>query len=496
MHDVSAAWLMTTLAPSPAMVALVRSASTIPMFLFALPAGALADVVDRRRLLLFTQSLMLAAAGTLAILTLLDVTTPLLLLALTFALGLGTALNAPAWQSILVELVPRSQIAAAIGINSASINLARSIGPAIGGLLIAALGPAANFAVNAVSFCGVMVVLYRWRRQPVESVLPAERIVGAMRTGLRYVRHEPAVLAVLARSSTFTIFASALLALLPALARFELGRGPAGYGVLLGFFGIGAVITATQLPRWREHLPAERIVAFTTLPFAGSMLVLAWTPYPALVDTAVFVAGGCWLTLVSTFNTSIQAVVPSWVRGRVLAVSILVFFGGMASGSALWGFVAAAFNLSTAFVAAAIGLLVSLYATHRLRIARGEALDLSPSAHWPAPNVIKALAHDRGPVVVTVDYRIDPQKLRHFRRVMQRVRRIRRRDGAINWGLLADVADAAHFSETFVVESWLEHLRQHERVTVADRAVLDKARSFHVGDDPIPVTHYIVEPLS
>ncbi len=496
IQDVGAAWLMTSLSASPVMVALVRTASAFPMFLFALPAGALADVLDRRRLLLFTQALMLAAAAMLALLTFAGLTTPVTLLLLTFALGLGTALNAPAWQAMVAELVPRAQLAPAVSLNSVSINLARSVGPAIGGLLIAAVGPGATFAFNALSFCGVIYVLYRWRRQPVETVLPAERVYGAMRAGIRYVRHAPAVLAVLARSIAFTVFASALLALLPTLARFELGRGPAGYGVLLGFFGAGAVLSVTLLTRARATLSAERIVTVAVLSFAAALFVLAWTPLPALVDFAVFVAGGAWLALLSTFNSSIQAVVPSWVRGRALAISILVFFGSMALGAAVWGYVAASFGLTVTYTAAAIGALIGLAATHRLRIAKGEALDLSPSVHWPALNIVKEFPSHRGPVVVTVEYVIDPEQARHFRRVMRRVRRIRRRDGAISWGLLADVERDDRYTETFVVESWLEHLRQHERVTVTDRALLQKASSFHVGGEPPRVTHYVVEPLS
>jgi predicted MFS family arabinose efflux permease len=387
-------------------------------------------------------------------------------------------------------------MAPAIALNSASINLARSVGPAIGGLVIAASGPAATFALNAISFCGVIVVLYRWRRQPVRSVLPAERVLGAIRSGVRYVRHAPAVLAVLARSVAFTLFASSLLALLPAFARFELGRGPTGYGILLGFFGAGAVLAASQLARARARFPTERIVAVAIGVFALALFVLAWTRFVALVDVAVLCAGGAWLTLLSTFNAAVQTMVPSWVRGRALAVVILVFFGAMALGAAIWGYVASHFGISIAFTAAGVGLLIGLYATRRLRVARGESLDLSPSVHWPAPNLVKELAPDQGPVVVTVEYAVDPERVRHFLRVMKRVRRIRRRDGAISWALLADVAQPNRYTETFVVESWLEHLRQHERVTVTDRAVLEKARSFHRGAEPPRVTHYIVESLT
>lgn len=495
MQDVGAAWLMTSLAPSAVMVALVRTAMALPMFFFALPAGALADIVDRRRLLLFTQSLMLLAAATLAALTFAGLTTPLLLLALTFALGLGNALNAPAWQSTVVELVPRSQIAPAVALNSASINLARSVGPALAGLIIAATSPAATFALNAVSFAGVLFVLFRWPRKRQEAVLPGERVLGAVRTGLRYVRHSPMVLATLTRSSAFTVFASSLLALLPALARFELGRGPTGYGVLLGFFGAGAVAAATVLPRVRQRLSSEDVVAAAILIFAAALFALAWLRQVALVDLAVFLAGGMWLTLLSTFNASVQSAVPSWVRGRVVSVSILAFFGSMAAGSAFWGWIADRFGMSLALSAAGVGLLAGLLVTYRLRLSDAAQLDLTPSVHWPAPDVVKRAAPHQGPVVVTVDYEIEPKKLRHFRRVMKRVRRIRKRDGAINWGLLANVERPNHYTETFVVESWVEHLRQHERVTVADRTVLEKARSFHVGKEAPRVTHFIVEPV-
>ena len=495
MQDVGAAWLMTTLSPSPVMVALVRAANALPMFMLALPAGALADVIDRRRLLLVTQIWMLVSAATLAALTFFDLTTPSLLLALTASLAIGTAFNAPAWHAIVPELVPRSQLVAAISLNSAAINLARSIGPAIGGLLIASAGPEATFALNTVSFFGTILVLYHWHRPVREAVLPAERIFGAMRAGLRYVRHAPLVLAVLARSLAFTVFSVALLALLPALARFEYGRGPTGYGVLLGFFGIGAVLAAALLPRVRERLSSQQLVSVATLAFAAALAVLALAHAALVVDLAVLLAGAAWLAILSTFNSSILAVVPGWVRGRALSVSILTFFGGMTLGSVLWGYVADHFGFTIALGAAAAGLCLGLYATYRLRLTSGEAIDLSPSVHWPAPTVAEPVAHDQGPVVVTVEYRIDPTRLRHFRRIMKRVRRIRRRDGAFNWALLRDVAEPGRYIESFVVESWIEHLRQHERVTVSDRAVLDKAKSFHIDATPPRVTHFVVDAM-
>ncbi|MHB8623440.1 MAG: MFS transporter [Sulfuricaulis sp.] len=495
MQDVGAAWLMTTLAPSPGMVALVRAASSLPVFLLALPAGALADVVDRRALLLITQAWMLLAAAILGILTLTGMTTPWLLLAVTFILGLGTALNAPAWQAIIPELVPRAQVANAVSLNSVSINLARSVGPAIGGMLIAIAGPGWTFLVNAISFCGVIVVLYGWRRQHVASVLPAERIIGAMRAGLRYVRHAPAVGVVLLRSGVFIIFGCSLWALLPSLARFELGRGPAGYGILLGFFGVGAVAGAGLQPRLRTILSMNNMVRMASLVFAATLLLLAWVRIPGVTDLLMISAGAAWLILLSTFNSSVQTLVPAWVRGRALAVSILVFFGGMAVGSVLWGYVADLFGLPTALAISAFGVLAGAIITRRYRLQSGEELDLSPSVHWPVPVTVPEPELQEGPVVVMLEYRIDPAQQRNFARSMQKVGRIRRRDGAIRWELLRDVADPNSYIETFVVESWIEHLRQHERVTVADRAVLDKAKTFHTKATPPVVTHYLVEPV-
>lgn len=495
IQDVGAAWLMTTLAPSPAMVALVRAANSLPLFLLALPAGALADVVDRRRLLLFSQAWMLAAAAALGLLTLADLITPALLLTLTFALGIGAALNAPAWQAIVPEIVPPSQLREAVSLNSLSVNLARAVGPAFGGLLIASTGPAATFLLNAVSFFGVILVLYRWRRVPSESVLPAERVAGAMRAGLRYVRHAPRVQVVLLRSAVFVLFASALWSLLPAMARFELGRGPAGYGILLGFFGLGAVAAATVLPRLRRRWTLDRLVSGAVVLFALMVLALAGTHSLGVTGLAMTIAGAAWLTVLSSFNASLHALVPAWVRGRAMAFSILVFFGGMAVGSVLWGGVAAAIGVRTALAIAGAGALAGLAMTARYRLRGGKGLDLSPSVHWPAPVAFNAPQPDQGPVVVTVEYAIDPARRADFLRAMHRVRRIRRRDGAISWGLLGDVADPARFVETFVVESWLEHLRQHERVTVSDRAVLDRARAFHVGAAPARITHFLLEPL-
>ncbi|HEU4402376.1 MAG TPA: MFS transporter [Candidatus Polarisedimenticolia bacterium] len=491
MQEVGAAWLMTSLSPSPLMVALVQAATTLPIFLLALPAGALADVVDRRRLLITTQTWMLLATGLLGALTLLGATTPWVLLTLTFVIGLGAALNAPAWQAIIPELVTRPALPAALALNGIAINLARAVGPALGGLVVAAAGPWAAFLLNSVSFTGVVVVLYRWRREVRRSALPAERMIGAMTAGLRYVRHAPDLRAVMMRSGAFILFGSALWALLPVVARFELGVGPTGYGLLLGCLGAGAVGGAALLPRLRRAVPINTLVASATLIFATVILLVGLVRSYAPMCLVMVAGGGAWLTLLTSFHSSAQGVLAGWVRGRALAVYLLVFFGGMAGGSALWGMVASHAGPSAALGWAGLGLVAALALTARYRLTTGEGLDLAPSRHWPAPAIVDDAEADRGPVLITVEYRVDPARAAEFARAMRDVRRVRRRDGAFRWDLFNDSEDEWRFLESFFVESWLEHLRQHERLTVDDREFEKRARLFHVGPEPPVVTHFI-----
>lgn len=496
LQSVGASWLMTTLSDSTTIVALVQAATSLPMFLLSLPGGALADVLDRRKILLITQSWMLVSATGLGLLTLMGTMTPWLLLLFTFLLGVGAALNGPAWQSVVPELVPREELPAAVTLGSIGFNIARAVGPALGGVLVAAVGPAATFLLNAASFLGVLTVLYRWRRPGETSVLPAERVLGAMSTGVRYVRHAPEVQAPIIRGSAFMFCGSSLWAVLPVVARVELGQGPAGYGLLLAAMGIGAVSGAMVLPRIRRRLSADSVVAAATLVFAAALLALAWVRDFPLVCLAMLAAGGAWLALLSSLNVAIQTVVPSWVRGRALSVYMLVFFGGLSLGSALWGAVAERAGVATALTASAAGMVVGLLATARWRLRAGEALNLSPSRQWPAPIVAyEDLEPERGPVLVTVEYRIDPERAREFAAVMQSVRRIRLRDGAMQWGLFADAAAPEHYTEVFLVKSWAEHLRQHERVTVSDRDLEEQARAFHTGPDRPVVRHLIAERL-
>jgi MFS family permease len=491
MEEVGEAWLMTDQTASPLLVSLLQTADSLPIFLLALPAGALADIVDRRRLLLFTQGWMCVAAATLGVLTLLGLTTPWVLLTFTCALGVGTALNVPAWQALTPELVSREELPAAAALGGVGFNIARSVGPALGGLIVAAAGPGAVFLLNAASFVGVIVVLYRWRRAPRQSVLPTERVAGAVRAGLRYVHYAPPLRAVLIRTLAFIVCGSALWGLLPVVGRRELKLTSVGYGVLLGCLGLGAVFGATALPGLRRRVPTDALVAVATILWAGVMAAFAFVQEVPVLCVLLLVGGMGWITLMSSLNVAAQTSVPSWVRGRALALYVLAFQGGMAAGSALWGSVATHASIPVALIAAATGLVLGLLTIAVYRLPQAEAADLSPSMHWPAPVVSNEPEAERGPVLVTVEYHIDSAHAEEFARAASGLRSIRRRDGAVNWGLFQDLADPSRWVETFVVETWAEHLRQHERVTVEDRHVEDAVRAFQVGGEQPVVKHHI-----
>ena len=490
MHEVADGWLMTTLTPSPLLVALLQSAEAFPIFVLALPAGALADVVDRRRLLLGTQTWMLAVAATLGAITLTGTITPTLLLALTVAMGVGIALNIPAWQALTPELVERKELPAAVALGGVAINLARVVGPAIGGVLVAAIGTGSVSLLNAVSFVAVLVVLYRWQRAPASSSLPAEDMLGAMRAGARYVRYSPRFRAVLVRTGSLVLCGSAMWSLLPVVARRELRVGSTGYGVMLGCLGAGAVFGATVLPKLRRRFSADILTASAAVLMAGVLLVLAYGQIYGVVLGAMLVAGVAHMTLLSSFNVAAQQAVASWVRARSLAVYLLVFQAAMALGGFVWGTLAGHASLPLALTVASAGLVAGLLAVRRHRLD-GEEADLSPSQHWPVPVVVGEVQHGDGPVLVTVEYHIDPKQRGSFSEAMQELRLARLRDGAIRWGLYRDMADETRYVETFVVESWAEHLRQHDRATVEDKRAEDAIIAFHLGLEPPRVNHYL-----
>lgn len=491
MQEVGIVWLMTSLNSSPFLVSLIQTAATLPFLLLALPAGALADIVNRRHLVLFSQAWMCVIALALGALTLLDVMTPALLLVLTLLMGVGTALNGPVYQAIIPELVPVSQLPQAVTVNSAGFNIARAVGPGLGGLVVGVAGAGMTFLLNAVSYLGILTVVYRWQRPVPAATGPRERLVGAMRAGLRYVRHADHLKAVLIRTAAFSMAASAIWALLPLLVRFELRLGATAYGLILGCFGIGALMMATFAPWLRQRFGTERFLGVATATFAFSVLVLGISENSLLIGMAMVGAGAGWLSILTTFNTTVQLNAAEWVRGRALAIYLLVFFGSIAGGSAAWGLVAEYIGVQYTFRAASAVVLFSLVWAGRHPIAQSRVLDLAPSRHWPQPQASESLASDQRTVHVTVEYRVEAAEAPVFVEAMDAVRRHRRRDGALRWELLQDAEHPEQFIETFVVDSWAEHMRQHERVTVSDRAIEDAVRAFHRGSSPPQVRHWL-----
>ena len=492
MYNVASGWLMTSLNPDPFIVSMVQVANSLPMFLFAIPAGALADIVDRRRLLIFGESAIMITSTAFAALVWLHLITPVSLLLFSFIVTVGSAITAPGWQAVVPDLVPKPDLPAAVAANSVGINVSRAVGPAIGGLLVGAIGIAAPFWLNAFSNLGVIVALVRWHSPKSKSgtPLPPERFGNAMRTGLRHARYNPSLSATLIRATAFFVFGSAYWALLPLVTRSQIAGGPALYGLLLGTIGASAVGGAFLLRWLREKLGADRLVSIATLAsaVATGLFALAHNSITAVV--ASLIAGASWISAVASLNVSAQIALPEWVRGRGLAVYVTVMFGALTIGSAIWGELAVMIGLTASLLIAAVGAIITIPLTRAWKVQTGVVEDLSPSMHWPAPITTRAIEPDRGPVLVTVEYHIDPKNREPFLHALGRSARVRRRDGAYDWGIFEDPAEEGRFIETFLTDSWLDHLRQHQRVTKADRIIEQVVRRFQVGDGP-RTTHLI-----
>ncbi len=492
-QNVGGVWLMTSFTASPLLIALMQTATTLPVFLVGLPAGALADIVNRRRLLLATQGLILAAAAALSILTWASLMNAPLLLGFTFVLGLGAILANPAWQAVNAELVPPDELPAAVTLSSVSYNLARAVGPALAGLMIAVAGPAAVFLLNAIAFLYVVVVLFRWHPAPHRAVLPAERLIGAMRTGMRFVQNSPEMQTVLIRTFCFIFFISGLWALLPVIVSQDLRLGAPGYGLLLGCIGVGAVVGAAVLPQIQRTIPVvDRQVIISTVVLALVMIALGYLRNLLLLCLIVTIGGIAWIMLVSSFNVAAQEASPTWVRARALGAYLVVYQGGTAIGSLLWGAVAARLGDPLAISLAALGAVVGLAAGLRWPLADSENKDLRPW-HVSVPRLLIEPRLQEGPVMVQIEYCVEPQQAEDFLRAMREVRRMRERDGAFGWFLARDPATEERHVEAFMAESWLDYLRQLERMTNADHAIEDYARSFQQGGAPPTVTPLIAE---
>jgi MFS family permease len=497
MQTVAAQWLMLSLTSSAAYVALVQTAAGLPVVLFAVLAGTVGDLVDRRRFLLVTQALMLAAAAALGALALAGLITPWVLLALLFAVGTGQALTSPTWQTLQPELVTPAERPQAISLGAVNQNLARAVGPAIGGVLLAATSSGTVFLVNAATFAAVLAVLFAWRsaaRPP--DVLPREHVGEAIRAGGRYVAASPALRVILIRAALFVFFASAVWALLPLTAEDALHLGSGGYGLLLGAVGIGAVAGAVLLPRLRARLSPDAMLTVGSLGMAVITLALAFAHVVVVVALALVIGGTCWILALSTLNSVYQLSLPQWIKARGMSFYLVVFQGGNAIGSAVMGIAAVHAGLSPTLAIAAAGLALGPLAALRWKFQNIAPEGLLPAGDWPAPQLVSAPGTDtdpapEGPVLVSVRYQARSGQAEELMAALQDTRFSRRRTGATSWRAWRDAADPDRILEQFVVASWTEHLRQHARVTVRDQARLDRLAAMSDPDHPPVVTHWL-----
>ncbi len=493
MQGVGAAWLMVSLGAGPAYVALTQTASSLPFFLLALPAGSAGDIFDRRKLILATEAWMMGVALVLAVLTISGLMSPWLLLALTFAISAGDAFETPTWRAILPELVAREDLAAASALNGIEFNLARAVGPALAGVVIAAAGVATAFVANVASFLGVIVVVTKWKRPSRKRSTPPETLTGATVAAIRYVRNSPAILTVVARTGVVMFFSSSLFALLPSVAR-SVNKSALGYGLLLGCFGAGAIAGAFIMQLARKRWSTEVVVS-AGVTIVGVVLVTMSALHRLItLAPAMLIGGAAWVIFISLINALVQSLAPDWVRARVLAIFILVYQGSFAAGSAFWGTVAQRANIRDALMYAGIGTIGSVGFVLFARLPDSTA-DLSPWNHWRLPIVVEEVAAQlsQGPVLVTVEYRVVREKEAEFVQTINEYARIRRRDGAYRWGIFRDTESADRYVETFLVNSWAEHLRQHARQTQSDAALEQRLRNCVASE---PKVHHLIRAYS
>ena len=494
IQGVGAAWLMISIAPSADMVALVQASVALPVMLLSLAAGALADNRDRRLIMLGTQIFMLAVSTALAFVAWGGSMTPWLLLMFTFLIGCGSAFSAPAWQASVRDMVPREELPGAVALNSVGFNIARSVGPAIGGAVVAAAGAAAAFATNAASYIALIVVLARWRPVLAQETLPREPLWAAMGAGLRYVSMSPAIRNVLMRSAIFGFGASGLVALMPLVARDRLAGGPLVYGLMLGAFGIGAVGGAIGSARLRRIFSTEAIVRIACVAFAIAAAVAGLSTRLPVTATGLLLAGAGWVLALATFNVAVQLSAPRWVVARALALYQMSAFGGMAGGSWLWGLLAHQEGLVFALMACAAVLLACGARGLWRPLAQSANLDLDPLRHWEEPQTAVPVVARTGPVVITIEYVIREEDQVRFLAAMCERRRIRRRDGALNWRLLRDLSDPELWIERYETPTWLDYLRLNNRVTRHDAVVPASLRALHRGPEGPRVRRMIERP--
>lgn len=491
MHDVAAAWMMTSIAPSPLWVALVQTASTLPVFILGLPSGALADTLDRRRYFMATQFWVAVVASLLCVVILLDQLTAPLLLALTFANGVGLAMRWPVFAAIIPEVVPRPQLPQALALNGIAMNGSRIIGPLLAGALIASLGTAAVFMVNAGLALVAAFTIMRWRRVHHESPLGREPLGSAMRVGLQYVRQSGRLRAILLRISLFFLHSTALLALLPLVARGFPGGEAGTFTVLLASMGGGAIGAALLMPRIRGWLPLRERVLVGTAVQAVAAAVVAFAPTIHVAVPAMAFAGMAWITVANSLTVAAQMALPDWVRARGMSIYQMALMGSTAVGAALWGQVATWSSIHHALAISSMTSVVLMVLAQRRTLERGTEEDLTPSSVLKVPEM--AEPPRAGRIMVRVEYHIDPARAEEFLALMQESRRSRLRQGALDWQLLHDLYEPGKYVEQIVDASWTEHLRRFDRISAGDVQLRDRRLAFHTGEDPPRVTRYLVE---
>ncbi|MHA6691227.1 MFS transporter [Devosia sp. A449] len=492
VQSVGAGWMMTTLTDSHNMVALVQASTTLPIMVFSLASGALADNFDRRIVMIIAQIGLALVSAVLAVMAFMGLLTPWLLLSFTFLIGCGTALFNPSWQASMGDIVPRHDLPGAVTLNAMGFNMMRSVGPAVGGVIVALAGAAAAFALNALSYLPLTVALLRWKPDYVPNRLPREDFGSAILAGLRYVSLSPNLTTVLFRSFLFGLAAVSILALLPSVASEYVGGGPMVYGTLLGCFGLGAIGGAFLNGRIRERFSNEVIVRFACAGFAISCVGLGLSRDPLLSHLALLPAGGCWVLAMSLFNVSIQLSSPRWVVGRALSLYQTATFGGMAMGSWVWGASADGFGLGAALVMASLVLLVCGLVGFRLPLPEFNSRDLNPLDTFNEPVLKLDMRPRSGPIMVMIDYRIAQEDIPRLLSLMAARRRIRIRDGARQWALLRDLEHPDIWTESYHVPTWIDYVRHNLRRTKADAENSEQLRALHRGTEP-PKVHRLIE---
>jgi MFS family permease len=491
IQSVGASWMMTTISGSPQLVALVQSSAVLPIMLLSLIAGAIADNFDRRRVMLTAQTFMLIASATLSLFAWQGWLTPGLLLSFTFLIGIGTAINLPAWQASVGELVPREDLAGAVGLNSIGNSIARSVGPAIGGVIVAVAGAAVAFACNAVSYVGLIFALSRWTPAEREQTLPNERLINAIGAGIRYVTMSPDIRILLLRGGIFGVAVSGPQALMPLVARNLLHGEALTYGMLLGAFGVGGVSGGLLMGRLRHALSAELIIRYASLSFAAAGVVIAMSRSLAFTLPAVVIAGVGWVIALSTFNVIVQLSVPRWVAARAIAMYQMITFGGMAVGAWMWGFLAQQHDVRWALLVSATALAAGTMLGLRFRLPEVEGVNLDPARRFIEPETALEIESRSGPVVIAIEYMIAAQDVPAFLALMGHRRRIRRRDGARSWTLLRDLHEPECWTERYHTPTWLDYVRHNQRLTEADVGISRQVRALHRGEGPPRVRRMI-----